>query len=416
MIRISRAAAAAAVAAVATLAACADDPEIVAPPTPTGGELFASYVALGNSITAGYQSGGITDSTQRESYARLLAQAMGTRYAYAQIANPGCPPPVANFQTQSRGAGVTATTCALRAPTSLSPVLNNVAVPNAYVVDPISRTTANSNALTTLILGGVSQAAKALQANPTFVSVWLGNNDVLAAGVSGVITPLAGVSPGITPAATFAATYAQVIDSVQLAPRLEGGVLIGVVNVSAAPVLFPAAAFANATFKAGFDAFANTTTTVLPNCTGSTSLVSFQLAGQIRTYVSTGGASGHPPVISCAKGQFPASALVGELFILDAAEQAAITAAVNAYNTAIQAEATALGWAYYDPNVALNALKSPTSTAITVVPNLASPTNPFGTHISLDGVHPRRPAHVVVANGVITAINAKYGTSLAAVQ
>src|SRR5688572_5055476 len=38
--------------------------------------LFERYVSMGNSITAGFQSGGINDSTQAQSYAVLLAQAM----------------------------------------------------------------------------------------------------------------------------------------------------------------------------------------------------------------------------------------------------------------------------------------------------------------------------------------------------
>jgi len=58
----------------------------------------ASYVALGNSITAGYQSGGINDSTQRQSYALLLARQMGTRYAYPALTMPGCAPPINNVR------------------------------------------------------------------------------------------------------------------------------------------------------------------------------------------------------------------------------------------------------------------------------------------------------------------------------
>ena len=38
--------------------------------------LFARYVSMGNSITAGFQSGGINDSTQQQSYAVVLAKAM----------------------------------------------------------------------------------------------------------------------------------------------------------------------------------------------------------------------------------------------------------------------------------------------------------------------------------------------------
>src|SRR5215217_9510805 len=64
--------------------------------------IFRNYVAIGNSITAGYQSGGINDSTQRQSYAVLLARAMGTRFAYPSLAMPGCAPPLTNLLTQTR--------------------------------------------------------------------------------------------------------------------------------------------------------------------------------------------------------------------------------------------------------------------------------------------------------------------------
>ena len=394
-----------AVASLAVLSACEDPAEIVMAPAEVGGGIFDRYVALGNSITAGYQSGGINDSTQKESYAKLLADRLGTTYAYAQLGGRGCAPPVANFLTQERvgGAGVTAATCDLRTATSVAPFLNNVAVPGATSFDPFSSSTAASNALTTFILGGRTQVQAARLANPTFVSIWIGNNDVLAAGVSGVLAPMQGVSPGVTPVATLAENYGTMLDELTAGNGDLEGVLIGVVNVTQVPILFPAAALANPQLKGALDQATGKTITVLANCTGSASLVSFQIVSQIRS-------GAHPPVISCAKGQFPQSALVGELFILDAEEQASITAAVTGYNAAIKAEADARGWAYYDPNPALAQLRQ--SGAIPGVPNLASGTQTFGQYISLDGVHPAGPAHVLVANGVIEAINANYETNI----
>src|SRR2546423_280714 len=53
--------------------------------------LFDRYVSMGNSITAGFQSGGINDSTQLQSYAVLLAQAMHSPFF----------PPLPTFQTNS---------------------------------------------------------------------------------------------------------------------------------------------------------------------------------------------------------------------------------------------------------------------------------------------------------------------------
>src|SRR5206468_12574483 len=101
--------------------ACTSDHGIVMPAT--ADPLFASYVSLGNSLTAGFQSDGINDSTQSRSYAVLLARQMGTRFAYPSLAMPGCRPPINNFLTQARvsitgqpGGPSTAATCFYRNP------------------------------------------------------------------------------------------------------------------------------------------------------------------------------------------------------------------------------------------------------------------------------------------------------------
>jgi lysophospholipase L1-like esterase len=399
----------AAIAATALLAGCDRDKDVLGPTTPAGGSIFKSYVALGNSITAGYQSGGINDSTQRQSYARLLAAQMGTQYHYAALAKPGCPPPIANTQTGARVGGSTAPPCALRIASSVTDVLNNVAVPGARVLDPISGTSVASNALTTFILGGKSQVQRALDAVPTFVTIWIGNNDVLEAGASGVIVPVAGVSPGIVSTqAQFQASYdamiQQLLDSV---PDVKG-VLIGVVQVAGIPLLQSGALIASSpTIQAGISQAAGQPVVIHANCTGSASLVSVpQLIPRIR-------AGTHPPLISCEAGVVPGT-LVGDVFVLDANEQAALAAAINGYNSYIQAKAAAIGFAYYDPNVLLAAKRA--TGEIPPFPNLASTNQTFGPFISLDGIHPSAAAHIAVANELIGVINAKYATSLAPVQ
>jgi lysophospholipase L1-like esterase len=398
--------AAAAVAIVALTAACADNgPTAVVPPITPANVLFTSYVALGNSLTAGYQSGGINDSTQRLSYASLLAQAMNTRYAYASLAGSGCPPPIVNFQTQARLGDGTSSTCALRSENSITTSLNNVAVPGALAADPTSVSTAASNALTTFILGGKTQVAKAADANPTFISAWIGNNDVLSAAVSGLLVPTAGVTTGVTSQTAFQASYTAMVNGLKAIPTLKGAILIGVLNVGAVPALFPVAALQNPAFKAGFDQFAGGPTVVLPNCLtapGNQALVSISILGQMHS-------GAHPRVIGCAPGSIPTTA-VGDIFILDTTEQATLTAAVAGYNAFIQAQATANGWAYYDPNPLLAKLKA--SGCVGTVPNLANATAPFGPCISLDGIHPTVVANKAVAADIAAAINAKYGTSI----
>ena len=117
--------------ALPVLAGCRTDEKLNAPATVD--PMFQRYASLGNSITAGFQSGGISDSTQLRSYAQLLAKAMGTSFNYPQLAGRGCPPPFINNVTQARVGGGLSSTCDLRV-TRPGPY-NNVAVPGNVVAN-----------------------------------------------------------------------------------------------------------------------------------------------------------------------------------------------------------------------------------------------------------------------------------------
>jgi hypothetical protein len=246
------------------------------------------------------------------------------------------------------------------------------------------------------------------------VSIWIGNNDILGPAVSDGRT--ATITAGMTSVTQFQTNYNAMLDQLTAgAPGLEG-VLAGVVNVTSAPIMFPASALTNAAFKAGFDALAGTATTVDPSCltggAGATSVINTFMAFQIRT---AGAAGGFPPIIACvpggASGALPAP--VGDILVLDPTEQATITTRVTAYNTHIQSRATALGWAYYDPNATLTALRM-ANVLIRQVPTLGA-TNTFFTGMSLDGVHPAALVQREIANALIGVINTAYGTTLALV-
>src|SRR5450759_2086436 len=176
MLRLNTLTRVAALGAVVALAACSDKPNPLGPSTHVGGDIFKSYVAIGNSIHAGFQSNGTHDSTPRQHYAALFGR--------------GCTPPIVNGLTGALYANAPAGTCDLRTPASVTDILNNVAVPGARVLDPTSPSTVASNALTTFILGGKTQVQRALDANPTFVSIWIGNNDVLQPALSGLFQPI----------------------------------------------------------------------------------------------------------------------------------------------------------------------------------------------------------------------------------
>jgi lysophospholipase L1-like esterase len=373
-------------------------------------------VALGNSITAGFQSNGINDSTQRQSYARLLAAQMGTQYHYASLFGRGCTPPIQNGLTGELYLKAPPGTCDLRAGSSVTDVLNNVAVPGARVLDPISGSTVASNALTTFILGGKTQVQRALQARPTFATIWIGNNDVLQAGLSGFLVPVPGVSPGIVSTeAQFEASYNTMIQQLtDSAPGLKG-VLIGVAQVAGLPSLSSGGLIAaSPAIQAGLNKATGKTVTVDANCTGSTSLIDVpQLILQIRAFDPATGA-GHPPYIVCEKNTPGYPAPVGDIFVLDSQEQATLVATITGYNNYIKAKAAQIGFGYYDPNPLFAAKRQ--SGEIPPFPDLTSPTQTYGKLISLDGIHPAAAGHVLIANALIGVINATYRTSLAPVQ
>ena len=388
----------------AVLAACAPDVDIVRPAAPSGGSMFRSYVSIGNSLTAGFQSAGINANTQAAAYPVLIAQAVGTPFRIPSLMLPGCPPPVINFQTLQRSGGGSGDTCALRTAGSVAEIINNVAVPGATSLDPTSRTTSASNVATLLILGGKSQVERAIEAAPSFVSIWIGNNDLLDAALTGIVVATPGISSGITPQPTFEVNYERMLDALAAGADLEGGLLIGVFDPTSAPALFPASALVtDGAFKAAFDQYVGAVTTLLPTCTASTSsLISLAIALAIR-------AGTHPPTIGCEPEAAPV-APVGDRYVIDANERAAIGAAVAAYNDFIAAHASALGFAYLDPNAPLAALRQ--GGQIPLVPDLVSVTAPFGAFISLDGVHPSAKGHAILANAAIDVISQEYGLSI----
>ena len=379
---------AAAAALLGVLAGCEQKALVSIPRTAVNHTLFVSYVAIGNSITAGFQSGGILDTTQVESYAALIAHQAGTRYAYPALKSPGCPPPIVNFQTQARLGGGTATSCSLRDPTSVTLVLNNVAVPGAAAIDPTSLSDSNSNVLTTFILGGKTQVERALEADPTFVSIWIGNNDVLSQALSGFATG----EP--TPLDSFNTRYDRMMQELTAGQKGLKGILIGVVNVTQIPALFPVDSLLNdLVLRAEFNAAAGTNVPIAGNCSGAHALVSIDIIPAI--------IAKEVPGISCT---------TADPFTLDTIKQAIVNQTVAAYNAHIKADAASAGFAYVDVNPTLAALKA--KGAIATVPNFLSATSPFGPFITLDGIHPSALAHEYIANVLIAAINAKYSVAI----
>ncbi len=392
------------------VAACQND-VLNSPGVPpyTGGAMFQRYVAMGNSITAGFQSGGINDSTQRRSYAVLVAGVMrGDRFYYPSLALQGCPPPYTNVFTQTRVVG-NATTCFYRNP-ALPPYISNVAVPGAEALDLLQNgpgAGTNSNALTQLFLGGRTQIQAMVAAQPTFVSVWAGNNDVLGAATNGTN---GGDSTLITPIAAVQTEYTQIADAVQRTGA--DALLIGVANVTALPFFSQGATYwaiknglvPGAAFPPAFTVSNNCApiATGIPGARGDSVLVPFPYGGALLTAASP--PNNQPRNLDCAD-------TVAAIIV--PAELRKLVGAVLAYNVADSTIAAQRGWAWLNPNPTLDSLRAiPTQVAPFPAFGSACSANPFGTAFSCDGVHPSTATHVIIARHVVQAINGKYGSAI----
>lgn len=398
------------------LGAC--DDESLMRPDAEAGETFDRYVALGNSLTAGFQSSGINDSTQRQSFAVLLAEKMGTEFNIPALNPPGCPAPLVNVFTGERVGGAGPGDCALRE-TPVPDFLSNVAVPGAEVVDALMTVgpETNANALTTLLLGGRTQLQAAAEVRPTFASVWLGNNDALAAA-------LAGNPALLTPPEDFASRFGTVLDSLQgvSADRGLDAVLIGVADVTVIPFLSPGAAYWQAeqqgAFPPTFDVEDNCAPAQLGGA-GESTLVPFSLGFGVLLNLASAGV---PVSLDCQDNR-PIEEQVGPenvpdqfegVSILTGPEIQQIAGTVAAYNDAIQTQASERGFAYFNPNPTFAALRA--QGQIPLFPN-APPSpdaveEPFGPLFSRDGVHPSAATHRLVADSVASAINQQLDTSL----
>ena len=181
---------------------------------------------------------------------------------------------------------------------------------------------------------------------------------------------------------------------------VEAGILIGVSDVTRIPLLIPASALADPSVRFGLNIATGRTVTISADCAGSTAFISLAIIAEIAT-------GAHPASIACSA---MSGSAIGDRFVLDVAERAAITEAVVAYNTYISAKADSVGFAYYDPNPMFIAARQ--RGEIPVTPNIADIEAPFGPLFSLDGVHPSNLGHVRIANELIARIAGEYSVRL----
>ena len=411
-------------AALAVLATgCLDNQTLGPLAAPPGGTNFYRYIAIGTSISAGVQSGGISDSTQKRAFPYLLAVAMGlkpnTNWFYPGFTAPGCPAPYTNPLTGTRVGNATATGCNLISPLSVphgQPFFNNLGVPSMRVGQALNIQALLVPATDTLlaaefVTGGRSPVTILEEAVPSFVTVELGANDALHAATSGDTTQL-------TALALFQAQY----DSLATVLASTGAkvALANVPNVSNIPYITrghiffcghtgacgqPADTILD---KAAFTVDASCAPTAAGGVGDQMAVALPATAAIVQVLVGGGAAS-----LNCGAGTATITTLAGTSPVgplVSVAALAAISQRVTDFNTKIAAVAAAHSWALVNLDSALAGLVA--AGQIPPIPNLATPANLFGTYISLDGFHPSSAAHKLIADLFVASINAKYGTAL----
>jgi hypothetical protein len=280
----------------------------------------------------------------------------------------------------------------------------------------------------------------------TFFTCWLGNNDVLAYATSGGAV----ATRTITRTDTFNLKAVRIINA--LTANGAKGVVSNIPDVAGIPFFTTVGPSARASLAAASvptaAPFVYTTGILAPlqaNTRVTTTLASIRSAGGSEPLLLTltaapyVGLYGQPTgkywrdFYAQAKPGLPAAipnlsvflatlgvdttkafgASTGNPFpstlILDATEQASITAATTAFNSSLQAAATAKGLAFFDANAFFRGVASGTSTYNSVSNSAGYVT---GNLFSLDGVHPTPRGYALVANGIIRAINTTYGATL----
>lgn len=392
-------------------AGCEDRTELTAPSTTvnTGSADFSSFVSIGNSITAGYQSGSLYNSAQMYSFGNLIAKQVGVTYAYPNYSDPGTPGRIEIVNITASGL-VTRTNTASGTPTNTtySKPYNNLGVPGALLYDVVNATSsANSaqaiasgglstNPLFDLILRGQgSMYTQAKLQAAKVITLWIGNNDVLGYATSGGTSPAAPTSSN-----TFMTHYSQMADSIaSLGAKV---VVANIPDVTVIPFF---------TTVGGQLLLAGTTSVWGIGSNGDTLYMS--LTKNLLTLKATAelyNASGAPS----GKG-FARSMPLSNSVILDSAEIVTAKTATAAYNGHIATIATAKNWGLVDINTIFTSYEyNPLAGKSGLVVDGINFSTQFvlGNLFSLDGVHPTNQGHAIIANEFIKVINSKWGASI----
>jgi lysophospholipase L1-like esterase len=369
----------------------------------TGSANFTNYVSAGDSLTAGYQSNSLLDVSQKNSYPAIIARQAGVAdFEQPLVSPPGIPgvlvlpPTIPLIPVPSPGFGHPENT-------TLPRLYNNLAVPGESVH---SMLTVTSDVPATgrpgphdLVLRGINpgghpgtQLVEVLAAQPTFVTLWIGNNDVLGAATQGNLALL-------TPVASFTADYNTIVGAIA-----STGAKMAIANIPDVSAI----------------AYVNTVPTVLTDFT-KVPPQPVLVNGNLVPLIGPNGPLGPGDRVllhataDLAKGLGIPKPLGGTGLplpahdVLLAADVQTISQRVDQFNAVIAAAAQRVGAALVDIHALFNNLAA-NGIVVGGIPFTAAFLT--GGVFSYDGVHPTPFGYAFTANVFIDAINQNFGANI----
>ena len=359
-------------------------------------ERLRRMVVIGDSVFAGFMSGGLVARHQKFSAPAQLARRAGVKLSQPLMSGGGVPPPLRIADRDDDGAldraEVRRGTASVGFRSAPGRRVRNLAVPGEDIASVFERVDLEDafssgdgrDVLKFLILGlqlrddSVSQLTQAEELSPSFLLVWLGNNDVLT-----MATRTNPERVELTPAA-FGVEYRRFLDRLAATGAdMAVGNLPDVTQIAA--LRGPGDEVTGCRMPGGV---------VVPAAPDW--LVRLDLE------------ESDLPVPDCTN-------------VLDAAEQATVRATIAAFNAEIAA-------AIAETEVARGITIAPvdiftlfdevaaTGYDVRGDGSLVLTTDYLGGIFSLDGYHPSRTGHALIANAFIDAINQRFGEAIVPVD
>ncbi len=378
---------------------------------------FSNYVALGDSLTAGYASGGLAQFYQEHSYPMILSQQFGMQsFAQPLVSNPGIE---AVYELQALNLSSQGVVPVIERKDGLGQpinatypgIYNNLGIPGARAGDLLTRT----GDITKLLTGNVDPDTimydivlrdgenpainQAIGAYGTFYTVWIGNNDVLNAATSATVVD--GVT--LTPVETFRTQYTTLLGALRQARGDAGIVTLNIPDVTSIPFITTVKPYLVNPADGSHIPLIGANGLLTENdylTLGASSLIAQGIG-----IPQAAGGTGLP----LPEGSIDAEGLHAGV-VLRAAEVAAIRARTAELNAVIDEVSGEFGAEMFDVNHFFGQV---VANGLTVVGAIRlTPAFLTGGVFSYDGVHPQRLGYAVLANELVKFINLKFGATV----